>query len=389
MTTSGEIGDPDGSSSPGENDTPSPGENDTPSPGENDTPSPGEIDTPSPGEIDTLIVALTRSLLDVLPDDVLTFIRGAVVRGDRDEATLALAFALLRSHTPVTDAEAAALADCLALTGGAPELITDLAASATGRPAVFDVFAYPEVHERSTGTGTDAPLEPSDWGAEADSAVLARVAIAIPGVVGVWRAWLLPATDTPWPPPRPVYLVETSSPEALTDVLARAYGDTPLCTDARDPLVEAYVTGDPLPALHRGVQQEGELVHTAEVERPFQFADLFEGEPGPDGQPPEMPTVGDDDADRILAYLASVPRLMVASNPADDLLDRDRIGVVPLDLRTDGEWVWADATAYYLAEHRMAPSADFLAYLEQRPDTTAPLVSDTRRHQAVVWLSSI
>jgi hypothetical protein len=60
---------------------------------------------------------------------------------------------------------------------------------------------------------------------------------------------------------------------------------------------------------------------------------------------------------------------------------------VPLHLRTDGVWIWSDATAYYVREHLIGPPSVFHAYL-QAVTGTADRVSDVTLHQAVAWLQS-
>ena len=89
----------------------------------------------------------------------------------------------------------------------------------------------------------------------------------------------------------------------------------------------------------------------------------------------------------MLEYLLSGSPLMVAESAATDVFDADRGSVVPLHLRTDGTWIWSEATAYYAAEHGIAPVAAFRAWLDEQPGEAAA-VPDVRRHQAVSWLHS-
>lgn len=55
-----------------------------------------------------------------------------------------------------------------------------------------------------------------------------------------------------------------------------------------------------------------------------------------------------------------------------DRLDPGRGAVVPLTVRTDGVWVWSEASGYYLREHGVLPSSDLLAHLEGHRGNPAP-----------------
>jgi hypothetical protein len=47
-------------------------------------------------------------------------------------------------------------------------------------------------------------------------------------------------------------------------------------------------------------------------------------------------------------------------------MDNRRHAVVPMNFRTDGHWVWADAVAYYLRTYGLAPGADLLEHIRAR-----------------------
>jgi hypothetical protein len=55
-----------------------------------------------------------------------------------------------------------------------------------------------------------------------------------------------------------------------------------------------------------------------------------------------------------------------------DRLSQRREAVVPLTVRTDGIWVWSEASGYYLREHGVLPSADLLSHLAEHRDRPAP-----------------
>lgn len=56
---------------------------------------------------------------------------------------------------------------------------------------------------------------------------------------------------------------------------------------------------------------------------------------------------------------------MVTTGTGEDVVDPARGAVVPMGLRTDGTWIWADAAAYYLREHHLAPDARLLAHIRR------------------------
>ncbi|BCJ35008.1 hypothetical protein Athai_25110 [Actinocatenispora thailandica] len=92
--------------------------------------------------------------------------------------------------------------------------------------------------------------------------------------------------------------------------------------------------------------------------------------------------------DHLLAYLNNGSAVLQwAGNYDRDLLSPDHSRTVPLQVRTDGTWIWSDASAHYLAEHDLAPHDDFTRWaMERTPQdarTTSEQVDDARR-----WLGS-
>ncbi|MER7753272.1 hypothetical protein [Kitasatospora sp. NPDC097643] len=68
----------------------------------------------------------------------------------------------------------------------------------------------------------------------------------------------------------------------------------------------------------------------------------------------------------LLAYLRAGAPVVMTPMLMDDVLDTGRRGVVPLNYRTDGAWIWTDTVTYYLAEHALAPEPGLLAHLRER-----------------------
>lgn len=69
--------------------------------------------------------------------------------------------------------------------------------------------------------------------------------------------------------------------------------------------------------------------------------------------------------DRLVGYLSGAPLALRAHGLEPDPLNPSRGHVVPVGYRTDGAWVWQEASGYYLDAYGVAPEDDFVAYIEQ------------------------
>ncbi|MFG2914747.1 hypothetical protein ACGF0D_17880 [Kitasatospora sp. NPDC048298] len=100
--------------------------------------------------------------------------------------------------------------------------------------------------------------------------------------------------------------------------------------------------------------------------------DLVDPVSGP-GFSPDRPLVRDS-AQRaaLLGYLRSGAEVLVTPMLMDDVFDGSRRGAVPMGYRTDGEWIWTDTVAYYLAEYDLAPEPGLLAHLRERTGALPP-----------------
>ncbi|MGP3947867.1 SseB family protein [Streptomyces sp. 7N604] len=58
--------------------------------------------------------------------------------------------------------------------------------------------------------------------------------------------------------------------------------------------------------------------------------------------------------DRLLSYLRQGVVLQMALPLTEDLLDPAQGAVVPMNIRTDGRWIWHDDVAYYLEKYELA-----------------------------------
>lgn len=311
-----------------------------------------------------MLSRLAFSLADTQPDDVRFAVRGMLAAGRPDDAALTLVHALRRGGTTIQPGEEALLRDALVLLGLDPGLLDGVPVDAAARPVPFR-------------------FEPT--GQEADVDVLGRLTSSDggpggAGVLGVWRAYRFPDAPSPWPPPRRCYLVETVDDAAVEAVEACFVG-----THLEAPLVDAYVTGTQLPPLYRALLDVGSLVHCGVPDPGFTVAELFDGAPGPDGRPQHLIEVAQDEVDRLLGVLRA-GRLVARPPCGRDVLGPGRD--VPLDLRTDGRWIWSDASAYYLERYRIAPPRAFLAELRSRNGSPAS-PPDVLVHLAKSWVRRV
>jgi hypothetical protein len=67
-----------------------------------------------------------------------------------------------------------------------------------------------------------------------------------------------------------------------------------------------------------------------------------------------------DHAELVAAYLEAAPVLVATGTMVDDIMDLTNRGVAPLEIATDGEWVWPRDLGYYVRHYRVAIPAAFL-----------------------------
>lgn len=68
----------------------------------------------------------------------------------------------------------------------------------------------------------------------------------------------------------------------------------------------------------------------------------------------------------VLSYLRSAAAILSTTAKAPDVFDAGAGDVVPMTLRSDGEWVWSDAHGYYLDRYGVVTDAAFLEHIRQR-----------------------
>jgi hypothetical protein len=80
--------------------------------------------------------------------------------------------------------------------------------------------------------------------------------------------------------------------------------------------------------------------------------------------------------DSVVSYLRAAASILSTTGKAPDIFDDAAGDVVPMSLRSDGEWVWSDAHGYYLERYGMVTDQAFLEHIRQR-DYRCPRLDDT------------
>ncbi|MEV4352710.1 hypothetical protein AB0J83_50315 [Actinoplanes sp. NPDC049596] len=331
---------------------------------------------------------LLLRLAGLIGDDVLTEARFWLDAGALPEFSGAVVFAATAARVPVTPKDAALLRSLL------PDV---RAADSLHEAAVMPVapFAFapvpPEqlelVAERLpycldlTG-GYDGPGRAD----EMDVAVARAVAdLEHVTPVAVWRAWRYPATGVSWPAPRRIYLVEVGGADDadLPEVTAVLQSVLEQVGEAT-PQVEAFNDAGSLPPLQRTALSYSALVWASSPPALVRIAALFD-ERTTDGQGAFHPLhrrLADDEAERAAGYLAAGTPLLAVPHRAADVLDPRAGPSVPMGYRTDGRWIWTDATVYYLARYGLAPEEDLLRHIADAGHAPPP-VGSVALHRAL------
>lgn len=77
--------------------------------------------------------------------------------------------------------------------------------------------------------------------------------------------------------------------------------------------------------------------------------------------------------DSVLSYLRAAATILSTTGKAPDVFDDAAGDVVPMSLRSDGEWVWSDAHGYYLERYGLVTDQAFLDHIRRRDYRCLPL----------------
>jgi hypothetical protein len=96
------------------------------------------------------------------------------------------------------------------------------------------------------------------------------------------------------------------------------------------------------------------------------FRELRHGDPdGPSLWEAALPSPAADQDD-IVRYLDGGDTVAATGVLVDDVLDSSRTAVAPLELATDGAWVWPRDLAYYVRQYNVTLPEDFVSEMRRR-----------------------
>jgi hypothetical protein len=219
-----------------------------------------------------------------------------------------------------------------------------------------------------------------------DAAAIAAVSDAT-DVVGIWRAWRVPEQDSAHEPRR-VYVVEVGEDADMIAITATIQGALRAAGEV-DPQVEVYPQESDLPTYHRFARAYGELIWSRTPDPGVQIAAVFD-EVDPTVGPrftPDHPVVDGDEVPKLLDYLRGGEGLLLTTARLDDVVEPERGNAVPMSFRTDGAWVWSDATTYYLDAYRLLPDPALVAHI-RTADYVCPPVDGPGRYRAMAALQA-
>lgn len=96
-------------------------------------------------------------------------------------------------------------------------------------------------------------------------------------------------------------------------------------------------------------------------------------------------------AAQLSDYMDAGAILMRTTLLRPDIFSNDDTPKVPSSMRTDGEFVWSDATSYYVRHYQVSPGEEFLQHAESlgfrvpsiSDAEAASLAQDLRQHRRV------
>jgi hypothetical protein len=186
------------------------------------------------------------------------------------------------------------------------------------------------------------------------------------GVRELYRAWRYPPVALLQP--RRIYLVKSDAGADLAGFAGQLQQALSQAGDAA-PQVEVYADGAELAGYQRDVYSGAETLWLDADPSGVRMARLFDGY-GSSGEPffaPGHDLVADVRLrERLLHYLRLGTLVRAAGAPAGDVLDQSRPETVPGGLRTDGEWIWPEAAAYYLERYQLAPDPGLAGHISAR-----------------------
>ncbi|MCM3922345.1 hypothetical protein ND748_11830 [Frankia sp. AiPs1] len=208
-------------------------------------------------------------------------------------------------------------------------------------------------------------------------------------VRAAWLAWRRPMENTRWPPPRRVFVVEVDE-EADAPALAGHLQRVLAGAGDPDAGVEVYpVTADAdLPTYQLWAREYGRRIHVRDARPPLRLVPFYDEVDGTERKiSPTHPLLAGRERTLVLDYLRGADVVSHDPQLVGDILRPEAGDVVPTFFRTDGHWVWADPSWYYLLVHHLAPYPEFLADIRRRGYVLPP-VDEVDRQRARELLES-
>jgi hypothetical protein len=169
------------------------------------------------------------------------------------------------------------------------------------------------------------------------------------------------------PRPRQVFVVEVDPDTDLPAMTVRLQHT--LATGGEvHPQVEVCPHGEQPPNYQTEARAGGAVWYRRGGTTPPRLAKVYDGADA-NGAWFEAghPTLdNEDDWVRVLNYLSAGTILLETTGKITDILEAHLGQVVPMSFRTDGHWIWNDATWYYLHRYRLAPEPELLAHIRAR-----------------------
>ncbi|SEH02657.1 hypothetical protein SAMN05444920_12884 [Nonomuraea solani] len=305
-----------------------------------------------------------------IPDGLISEARDRLVAEDLQSLARTVSLAVVERGVPLTDRDADLLAGVLTGCGLDAGPLSRVPRQATEPVPTWDFAPAPLTALRTGGDrigrcldltdDQDLTISP-DLLDDRDRTMIDLVA-GRPGCLGLWRTWRFPPTGSPG---RRVYLIEVTP---RTDPSMLALRAQVALSDQGEisPQIETYASGSPLPLYQRTARAWSSLLWASTPPHLIHRAPVYDTiDPGTGPRfAPDHPLLTDIYLrERLTGYLTSATLVRANDVLRDDIVDPARRATVPWNFRTDGAWIWSDALAYYLREHGLAPTGDFLDHL--------------------------